>query len=257
MQITFLRAVERANVRSFRLSVQSPFAARNYIWRVSRELNVLARAPAQKMKFIGILGLFALVGSMPSTPGQPTSTEVLFTRPQRLSLIDSLNSPIRNVRTFRESLELGSVGMEIASAQLPAISPILPAVGGSGLPMEITMKYSRLLWIPPTHILPGLFIRTATSTVGMYLMMEFREKGHNVSLPPQEYSLGPLQTRASLQSFYYLELKSMQSWYDFRQSSGHSTVSKAGEVTNLGKSSFYKGSVVILSARSSLTSPRN
>jgi len=147
---------------------------------------------------------------VPSNPGQPISQKVIF-RPALLSLIHSLNSPFRNVRTFRELWELGSVEMEIASAQLLGISPILLDAGGSGLLMEITMRYSHFISIPPSKCLCGLFIRTATSTVRMYLMMGFREQGHYAGLPHREYSLGLLQPRPSIQGFYTLELENMQS----------------------------------------------
>ena len=162
------------------------------------------------MKFVAIIGIFALVGSVPSTPGQHTSHKVRF-RPSLLFLIHSLNSPFRNVRTFRELSELGSVEMEIASARLPGISPILLDVGGSGLLMEITMRYSHFISIRPTKGLPGPFIRTATSTVGMCLMTGFREKGHYAGPPLREYSLGPSQPRPSMQGFYNLELENMRS----------------------------------------------
>ena len=97
--------------------------------------------------------------------------------------------------------------MEIALAQRPGISPILLDAGGSGVLMEITMRYSRFISIPPSKSLYGLFIRTATSTVRRYLMMGFREQGPYAGLPHREYSLGPLQPRPSMQGFYKPELE--------------------------------------------------
>jgi len=199
------------NVRYLRPSVQSPFSPHKY------RTNLLFIEHAKptdntenehsRLRIFGARWLSA-PHSTPSHSSQSNiQTDPLLSL-HDLSLMHSLNFPFQNVRTFRERWALGSMGMEIASVQLAGISPIPPDVLESGRQMEITTKYSPFTSLPATKVpLYGLCILTATFTVRMSLIMEFREEGHYAGLLPREYSLGKLRqtVKFSSRNFYNFE----------------------------------------------------